>query len=220
MRTFRIALVLIAAPAAASPLPDAPPGGGAPELQPGSVYRRELDHLDREVLELRSKVTTSLGRLKQIESDVLHHPLGGNLTRVVERNELSSIYRMVRLEAQLDGRSLAERADERGLLAPGGEITLFHGPLAPRAHTLSVKLVYRGDSALFPYVEGYRITVAASHDFVPDDRGPTELEVVAREQGNPLTTAMEKRPAIEFRHLAPSAAESAANPGSKGPRSP
>jgi hypothetical protein len=141
-----------------------------------------------------------MGRLKQIEAEVLHQPLGGSLTRVVEKNEMSSIYRMVRLEAQLDGRSLAERADERGLLPPGGELTLFHGPLSPRAHTLSVKLVYRGDSALFPYLEGYRFTVAASHDFVPDDRGPTELEVVAREQGNPVTTGVEQRPAIEFRH--------------------
>jgi hypothetical protein len=200
MRMFRIALVLLAAPAAAAPLPDGGAGGAAaPELAPGSIYRRELESLDRRTAEVKASVTEHLATLKRLEAELLHRRLGGAMTRVEAASEMGSIYKMVRLEAQLDGRVLAERTDERGLLRAGDRLTLFEGPLAPRAHTLSVRLVYRGDSALFPYLVGYRFTVAGSHDFVPDDRQPTELQVIAREQGDPLTTPMEGRPALEFR---------------------
>ncbi len=169
-----------------------------PALARADDYGRRLDALDHRLQELKVKVLDSQGRLEGLRQRVFHGDFA-TVTRVVHKNEMGAGFALVALRYDLDGAPVFDRSDERGLLGPGQSLEVLHRPLAPVHHTLSVKLVYRGASPVFKYVEGYRFIQRASHTFAPADGRETRIEVVGRPRGNPFTTDLADRPAIDFR---------------------
>ncbi|MSP61203.1 MAG: hypothetical protein EXR72_12830 [Myxococcales bacterium] len=199
-----LALTLLALAPAARAYPQGPkdapsPSPTAPATAPADHYRRQLDDLDRRLQDLKSKVFISTGRLRGFQATVLDRGLAGARARIVHRNEMGTSYLPVRLSYALDGEPLFTRADPKGLIAPGAELEVFRGPLAPKNHTLSLTITYRGNDALFSYLAGYTFTLRASHSFAVGEGRETQVRAVAFEEGNLLTTDMPDRPAVDFR---------------------
>jgi hypothetical protein len=158
----------------------------------------QLNDLDRRLSELKTKVFESHGRLEAMKRRYLSGDVGTRAL-ILHRNEMGPLYSLVRMAFSLDGDEVFTRSDDAGLLPGGGEVEILHRPLAATHHTLSVKLVYRGQGGPITYVEGYRMTVQGSHTFAADDGKETRIQVVGFERGNPLTTDFADRPAVEFR---------------------
>jgi hypothetical protein len=173
----------------------------------GDLYRQRLDELDRRVARLKSDILQQKARLKLIQYQYIPGHAIGTRARIVHRNEMGSIYTPIQMAYALDGEPILTRSADHDLFADRPEIEVFQGPLSPGSHTLSVRLVYRGNGAFFRYVDGYRFTVQASHDFTPADGKETVLTVVGRERGNPITTDMQDRPTLDFHTSVGPAAE-------------
>ena len=77
-------------------------------------------------------------------------------------------------ELALEALHFVVDGEERPITLPSGaEVPspVYRGSVAPGAHDLAVEAIYRGRSAIFTYVEGYRFRI----------RGRGKLEVVAEE---------------------------------------
>src|SRR5262249_36121989 len=146
----------------------------------------------------KAKARESHDVLEGVRRRVLHGDFA-TVTRIVHRNEMGPEFALVGVRYDLDGAPVFERTSPVGLLDAGSSLEVYRKPLKPTHHTLSVKLVYRGHSPVFKYVEGYRFTVRGSHTFAPADGRETRIEVVGRPRGNPITTDMADRPGIDFR---------------------
>jgi len=167
----------------------------APSLAAADDYRQRLDKLDHQLMQLRSLIFESRAHLEALKRRVLGGDAG---TRglIVQRNKMGPTYSLIEAEYALDGNQIFLRADERGI--DDRALLVFQAPLAPAAHTLSVRLVFKGSGGPFTYVDLYRFTLRGSHTFTAADGKETRVEVIGHERGNPVTTRMQDRPAIDF----------------------
>ena len=184
----------VAAPAAAVPPP------GAAGASPGAAYTVRLHDLERRVNELKEQIFRSKARLNLLKETVLHGVIAGSRSLITHRNEMGSTYTLIKLVYSLDGAEIFARTDDTGKLADNKEFEIFNGSIVPGNHTLSVLMVYQGNGyGVFSYLKGYKFNVKASHTFTAAEGKQTQLKVVGFEKGNPITTDVKERPAIDFR---------------------
>ncbi len=190
-----------AAPAPAAPAAAAPAPAGTPEAAPTPTtpqnYAVRLRDLERRVDELKEQIFRSKARLNLLKETVLHGVIAGSRAIIMHRNEMSSVYLPVRYVYSLDGAEIYAKSDDSGKLGDQKEIEIFNGALVPGNHTLSVTMIYQGHG--LPYVEGYKFTARSSHTFTAGEGKQLQLKVIGYEKGNPVTTAFENRPAVDFR---------------------
>ena len=196
--------------AAAPPALPAPSPSGAPPaaaLPPqtsassdGGAYTVRLKSLERNVDELKEQVFRVKARLNLLKETVLHGVIAGSRAVIMHRNEMGAMYTPIRLVYALDGAEIFAKSDDSGKLAEAREFEIFNGSIVPGNHTLSVLMVYQGNSfGVFSYLKGYKFNVRASHTFTAAEGKLTQLKVVGFEKGNPITTDPKDRPAIDFR---------------------
>jgi hypothetical protein len=116
-------------------------------------------------------------------------------TTIVHRNSMGSSFRLLELDYVLDGKKVFSRRDRDGSLSEVETIEVLSTPLAPGAHTLSVRMYYRGHGyGVFEYFNRYRFTVEDSYTFVVRESGSTRVVVDGYERGD-ATMPMRDRPA-------------------------
>jgi hypothetical protein len=193
-RTIRLLLVLaLAAPALAHG--DVPPPAG----DPGP--RAEPAPLPTELSELRERITRARARPGALQDAVP----GAARAVLVHRNEMGPEYRLESASYALDGATIYAKVDVDGDLADRHEFEVFAGALAPGAHELVVRLVYRGvGDGLSRFWDGYRFEVEATHRFgaAPGQRAVIRIAGYERAGASELPD----RPAVRFAsELAPAA---------------
>lgn len=192
-----------AAPArpVAAPAPSAP---AAPAAAPAADRGDSLRSIEQRVADLKDQVFRARARLTLLSERFLRSTPGGGHAVVVHQNKMGRLFVPVRITYQLDGREVFSKGEDGGQksVAPAsvGELQVWDGGLKPGDHTLSVSVVYRGSAApVLPYYNQYTYTASAAQRFTASDGGTTRIQVLCREQGNPVLTDVADRPLIEFK---------------------
>jgi hypothetical protein len=192
-------------PPAAAPAPTAPPAPAPPApttttADPAGAYTVRLHDLERRVNELKEQIFRSKARLNLLKETVLHGVIAGSRATITHRNEMGSMFTPVRYVYALDGQEIYAKVDDSGKLADQKEIEVFNGSITPGNHTLSVQAEYVGNGyGVFSYLKGYHFKTKGSRTFTAAEGKQMNLKVVGFEKGNPVTTDVKDRPAIDFR---------------------
>ncbi|HEY3354484.1 MAG TPA: hypothetical protein VGQ83_14630 [Polyangia bacterium] len=126
---------------------------------------------------------------------------GETRARIVFQNAMGGGFRLVRLEITLDGAPIRLVADDGGRLNEAEWVEVYDGPVTAGAHTLAVRLVYRGHGlGVFAYLKGYTFRVVATHTLKIAPGTTTALTVRGYER---VDVPLAERPAVDFRPGAP-----------------
>lgn len=193
------------APAAApSPTGAPPPAAGTPGTTgsaptEGGAYTVRLKSLERNVGDLKEQVFRVKARLNLLKETVLGGVIGASRCLIRHKNEMSGKFQLIRAVYALDGVQIFSKADDTGRLAEMQEFDIYNGAIQPGNHTLAVQLVYQGHGfGVFSYLKNYKFNVRSAHTFTAGDGKATVVTVAGLEKGS-VTTAIEDRPAVEFR---------------------
>jgi hypothetical protein len=190
------------APGTTPATPQAAPPTEAPT--PGSTedsgaYTVKLHDLERKVDELKEQIFRSKARLNLLKETVLGGVIAGSRSVIKHHNAMGSNFRLIKVVYAIDGAQIFAKTDDTGRLDDARDFEVFNGSIVPGSHTVSVLLEYQGSGyGVFSYLKGYHFKVRSSHTFTAAEGKLTELVVNAYEKGN-LTTALQDRPAIDFK---------------------
>src|SRR5262245_58806643 len=162
--------------------PRAPSSVGVPTYE---VRRRDLQ---RNVEELKAEIRGIGGFHGCLYPDrLLTGEAPGSWVTIRHESEAGRSLRLTKARYFLNGMPIEAR-----------EGTVFDGLLGPGSHTLSVVLVYQGKRVgPFSYLEGYKLTVRARHEFVVGQSKPLAITIRSHERSG-ITTDLAARPAVEF----------------------
>lgn len=157
-----------------------------------------LQDLDRRVGGMKDQVYRAKARLSLLSERFLQSTNGSGRAVVMQVNQMGRLFQAVKVSYQLDGREIFSRGEDAGGV-PKGDLAVWDGGTKPGEHTLGVTVVYRGNgNQVFGYFDQYVYTVTAAQRFSIGDGGTSRVRVLLREQGNLVTTSLDKRPQIEF----------------------
>jgi len=168
-------VVVISLLLAASPL--AADDGGRGLQTSASAYTLKIRELTERVEQLKQKIFDSKVRLQLLQEVVLTGSLSDADLRIVHRDAVGGVFRLCAATYFLDGARIFHRSGD-DLQAQDG-LAVFSQQVTPGPHRLSVLLQYRGHGfGLFPYLEGYGLTVKSGR-FVDVPMGRrADVEVV------------------------------------------
>jgi hypothetical protein len=190
-----------AAEAAGAATISAPASAEAAGPGPGdsSTSAVRLKALERSVNDLKEQVFRTRARLNLLKETVLGGVIGASRCVIKHKNDMGATFRLIKVVYALDGVQIMNKVDDTGRLADMAEFDVYNGAIQPGNHTLSVQLVYQGSGfGVFSYLKGYKFKASSSNTFIAADNKATVVTVLGYEKGG-VTTAMEEKPAIEFK---------------------
>ena len=105
--------------------------------------------------------------------------------RIQFQNRVGALFKLVQLVVVLDGVYLYKKSDNSGILDRSKNLLVFDGAVAPVAHTVMVKLVYRGTGlGLFTYQREYKYTLRRAHQVPANYGGRTTVIIRGYQRGN------------------------------------
>ena len=131
-----------------------------------------------------------------LQEAVLHGPATGAYASIVHRNSMGSSFKLEYASYHLDGQPIYQPADAAEL-EKKTEFPIFSGAIVPGSHTISAYLVYRGQSSVFAYWQGYQFKIKSSYTFHFEEGKITQIKCVGYEKGG-ITTNLNERPSIRF----------------------
>jgi len=161
------------------------------------VYEIKLKQLEEKVNQLKEKIFRSKTRLLLLQETILHGVIAGSKAVITHRNLMESSYKLESVAYYLDGAPIFGKIDIDGDLDKKKEIEIYNGTIQPGNHMLSVYMVYRGDSAVFVYVEGIQVKLKSSYTFKAEEGKVTHIEVIGYDKGGVLAKFNE-RPAVKY----------------------
>jgi hypothetical protein len=178
----------------------APAAAASTQVNDQGSYQVRLHDLERRVGELKEQVFRSKARLNLLKETVLHGVIAGAHAVIIGRNEMGGMFTPIKYVYALDGQEIFAKADDSGHLADQQEFEIFNGSIVPGNHTLSVTMVYQGNGyGVFSYLKGYKFNVQGANTFNAAEGKQIQIKVVGYEKGNPVTTDLKDRPAVEFK---------------------
>jgi hypothetical protein len=116
-------------------------------------------------------------------------PMPTTFATVSFRNDVGKKFRLVDARFTMDGQDLPvvlTNAD------PGKSYVIVSGAMTPGKHVVSARLTYRGDRAVFSYMNGYKLNVSSDQMLtVPADRAANFTVVGSETKG--MTVPLERR---------------------------
>jgi hypothetical protein len=187
LRSVALALALTSVSvSSASAQSGAPSPSPAPSRNPqdsGEAYIVRQRDVQARVEGLRTDVFDAEARLQLLAERYLGNTVAGGRATIEHENQMSPLYRLVRVVYSIDGHPVASPT-------PSGDarnFAVFTGPLEPGAHSLDVEIEYVGHGhGIFPYWEGYRMHVRSTQTFTVESGHEVRLRVVGFERGGPM----------------------------------
>jgi hypothetical protein len=161
-----------------------------------TLKMRELQDL---VGELKEKIHRSKAKLDLLNDALVGGATTGSKLVVIHKNQMGANFLLTEVSYFLDGQPLWQEVDETGRkLTEMREHTVQDGSIVQGSHTLTVRLVYKGDgNGVFKYLAGYTWRLKDSITFNSEPGKVLTISTVGYEQGN-FTTEMTERPKIRF----------------------
>lgn len=196
-----------------APVPDGPGESPSPDgaTSPAQAEPREVPpetadekydikvrELEEKVVGLKEKIFRSKTRLLLLKERILNDVVAEAKLVLLHVNDMGRSFKPVQVYYRLDGEDLKLLDNATGLLDTSEPIEIFSGNVAPGNHNLTVEMVYRGDSALFSYIEGYLFKLRANYTFYATKGKITTVRSVGYLKGD-ITYDMTERPSIRFK---------------------
>lgn len=189
------------APPATKPAADpATKPAAAPAALPRPVeqYDLKLRDLEERVVDLKEKIFRTKSRLLLLKERVVNDVIAEAKIVVNHHNDMGSSFKATKVLYELDGEKIYYQDDTSDVLQQSDPIELFAGNVLPGNHVLKVEMVYRGDSSVFSYLNGYQFRLRASYTFYATKGKITTVTAIGYQKGD-ITWDLTKRPSIKFR---------------------
>ena len=195
-------------PATESASPDAatdvapaptPASTSAPEAaKPGTrAYDHKLRALEERVVNLKEKIFRTKTRLLLLKERILNDVIAEARLVVNHLDDMGGSFRPVQVYYRLDGEDLKLLDNATGALDTDEPLKIFAGNVAPGNHNLQVEMIYRGDSAIFTYMNDYVFKLRANYTFYATKGKVTTLTSKGYLKGD-VTYDLTDRPSITF----------------------
>ena len=116
---------------------------------------------------------------------------------VEHQNDMGSSFKPIEVHYRLDGETLKLLDNATGTLDTEDAIEIFSGNVAPGNHSLSVEMVYQGDSIAFTYLKDYVFKLRASY-LLRHQGKITQVTSTGFLKGD-ITYNITDRPSIKFK---------------------
>ncbi len=209
--TFVAAMVLMGSVQlfahAQAPEPEpAPATEGMPKAAPAAApaptteerYDLKLRELEEKVVSLKEKIFRSKTRLMLLKERILNDVIAEAKLVVEHQNDMGSSFKPIEVHYRLDGETLKLLDNATGTLDTEDPIEIFSGNVAPGNHSLSVEMVYQGDSIFFTYLKDYVFKLRASYTFFATKGKITQVTSTGFLKGD-ITYNITDRPSIKFK---------------------
>ena len=136
-----------------------------PALPPETAdehYDEKLRELEEKVVTLKEKIFRSKTRLLLLKERILNDVIAEAKLVVLHVNDMGGSFKPVKVHYRLDGESLKMMDNSNGALDDDEPLEIFAGNVGPGNHSLTVEMVYRGDSMIFTYLRDYLFKLRAS----------------------------------------------------------
>ena len=178
------------APAAAEPAAIPPPTAD-------EHYDEKLRELEEKVVTLKEKIFRSKTRLLLLKERILNDVIAEAKLVVLHVNDMGGSFKPVSVHYRLDGESLKMVDNSSGVLDDDEPLEIFAGNVGPGNHSLTVEMVYRGDSMIFTYLRDYLFKLRASYTFYATKGKVTSVQSIGFLKGD-ITYNLTDRPSIKF----------------------
>ena len=192
---------------AQAPEPEpAPATEGMPKAAPAAApaptteerYDLKLRELEEKVVSLKEKIFRSKTRLMLLKERILNDVIAEAKLVVEHQNDMGSSFKPIEVHYRLDGETLKLLDNATGTLDADEPIEIFSGNVAPGNHSLSVEMVYQGDSIFFTYLKDYVFKLRASYTFFATKGKITQVTSTGFLKGD-ITYNITDRPSIKFK---------------------
>jgi hypothetical protein len=197
-------------PATESASPDAAPdvapapspaSESAPAAKPAKPGTRAYDHklraLEERVVNLKEKIFRTKTRLLLLKERILNDVIAEARLVVNHLDDMGGSFKPVQVYYRLDGEDLKLLDNATGALDTDEPVKIFAGNVAPGNHNLQVEMIYRGDSAIFTYMNDYVFKLRANYTFYATKGKVTTLTSKGYLKGD-VTYDLTDRPSITF----------------------
>ncbi|MBI5608276.1 MAG: dihydrolipoamide acetyltransferase, partial [Deltaproteobacteria bacterium] len=116
---------------------------------------------------------------------------------LVHKNDMGNFFLLKEVTYFLDGKKIYYQDNANGLLSQRKEFEIYNGSVIPGNHSLSVEMVYQGNSDVFSYLKGYVFKLKSSYTFYATKGRITEVGIVGYERGG-VGTDLEDKPYIKY----------------------
>lgn len=197
------------APATGSPTPTpgattVPPATPAPAAEDTPLpatgdaqYEARLRQIEERVVGIKERIFQTKTRLLLLKEQILDNVIAESRAVLVHKNEMGTFFELQSVLYYLDGKKIYYQDNVNGLLDKRKEFEIYNGSVIPGNHALTVEMVYRGNSELFSYLEGYVFKLKSSYTFYAARGRVTEVAVVGYERGG-VGTDLEDKPYIKY----------------------
>jgi hypothetical protein len=104
------------------------------------------------------------------------------------RNDVGTKLRLVEAHFTMDGQPLPALTR----VEPGRNYVIVSGAVTPGPHVVTARLTYRGDNAVFSYMNGYQLNVRSDQVLTAPANRPVNFTVVGKENKG-MTVSLDKR---------------------------
>lgn len=195
------ALILSAAALADERPPEVSPpsASDAAERQDDPAYDATLRALNERITSIKERIFNMKTRFLRSgqENQGIESRITDSRARLVHSNDMGAFFTLTAVTYHLDHRKIYFSDNGDGRLAKLPEFEVYNGSVLPGNHLLTVELTYRGQGAVFSYLDGYTWTVKSSYTFFAAKGRQTEVRAIGFERGG-LGTALEDRPALKY----------------------
>lgn len=187
-------------PAASTPAATAPtasPRAPDPTMPTGDPHDHKLRELEEKVIGLKERVFRSKTRLLLLRERILNDVIAEAKVVIFHENDMGASLRPVQVTYHLDGEQIYFQDDSSKILDEQDSIEIFNQNLVPGNHVLAVEMVYRGDSAIFAYLDDYLFRLRANYTFYATKGKITTVRAIGYQRGD-ITYDLRERPSITF----------------------
>lgn len=175
---------------------EAAPAAKAPE--PGTrAYDHKLRALEERVVNLKEKIFRTKTRLLLLKERILNDVIAEARLVVNHLDDMGGSFKPVQVYYRLDGEDLKLLDNATGALDTDEPVAIFAGNVAPGNHNLQVEMIYRGDSAVFTYMNNYVFKLRANYTFYATKGKVTTVTSKGYLKGD-VTYDLTDRPSITF----------------------
>jgi hypothetical protein len=187
-----------APPAADASAPAAESVPVVPSQTTEERYDLKLRELEEKVVTLKEKIFRSKTRLMLLKERILNDVIAEAKLVVKHHNDMGSSFKPLEVHYRLDGETLKLLDNATGNLDDDEPLEIFSGNVAPGNHSLSVEMVYQGDSIFFTYLKDYVFKLRASYTFFASKGKITSVTSTGFLKGD-ITYNITDRPSIKFK---------------------
>ncbi len=160
-------------------------------------YETRLRTIEERVVGIKDRIYQTKTRLLLLKEQILDNVIAESRAVLIHKNDMGSFFELQSVLYYLDGKKIYYQDNSNGLLNTRKEFEIYNGSVIPGNHALTVEMVYRGNSDLFSYLEGYVFKLKSAYTFYAARGRVTEVSVVGYERGG-VATDLEDKPYIKY----------------------